>query len=226
MAYTNLGGKPVIPAADLLNLQSEANKPGVGAARVGATPHALGKRPGLMAWRDAGGGDLSMVFSTGGKTSSAWVRADGGATYTPANIVAFDVGADSTYSNGLLTTDGGTDAAGQLIEVVELAAGKYFFSGLAAGEGTVGETPNFTAPRVRVGTGASGSGPFTTRITKVFKSNIHPTAAESQDPKEEVGFTLTLTEPRFVHILIDIVDEANAVSAGSAYITLNPIEAI
>jgi hypothetical protein len=44
MAYTNLGGKPVIPAADLLNLQSEANKPGVGAARVGATPHALGKR--------------------------------------------------------------------------------------------------------------------------------------------------------------------------------------
>lgn len=89
MAYTTLGGKTVIPAADLLDLQSPANRPGNGNARVGSVPQTIGKRPGMLAWRDAGSGALSLVFATGGKSSSAWREADGSSSRTPTNLATW-----------------------------------------------------------------------------------------------------------------------------------------
>ena len=217
MAYTNLGGKPVIPAADLLNLQSEANKPGVGAARVGATPHALGKRPGLMAWRDAGGGALSLVFSKGGNSAAAWRAADGSADYTPLNIGSFTPADGCTYSNGLLTADGVDDPTATNT-ITALAAGTYVISGSAAYEGS---TSDYDAPKLVVEGATDG-----VLLTKTFTGARHATAAESADPKEQFSYTFTLTVAQNVTIELSNVNEAGALEAGSSYIVVNPLEAL
>lgn len=216
MAYTNLGGKPVIPAADLINLQSEANKPGVGAARVGATPHALGKRPGLMAWRDAGA--LSLVFSKGGNSAAAWRAADGSADYTPLNIGAFTPSAGCTYSNGLLTADGVDDPTATQT-ITALAAGTYVISGSAACEGPT--DADVDKPLLKV-TGATDG----LLINKSFSGARHATAAESAPVKEQFSYTFTLTVAQNVVITISNVNEAGALEAGSSYIVLNPLEAL
>lgn len=217
--YQKLGNYPVILAAHLLDLQSDANRTGRGNARTGSSPALLVKRAGQIAWRDGGSGALSMVFATGGKSSDEWKLADGGSTYTPVNLGAFTVGGDSTYSNGLLTTDGGNDAAGRATQSMTLSAGTYFLSGTAAFEGSAG---NHVTPRIRVGTSATNGN----LLTKILgRTKGHPTAAESATEKEAFGVLFTVATEATIHFTIDLVDEADALSAGSAYLTLNPIEA-
>ena len=216
MTYPTHGGWPVIPAADLINLRSNANM--LGDSRVGASP-VLGKRPGMNAWRDGGSSAYIWVFSTGGKTSDAWRACDGSASYTPLNLSTWTVGADSTYSSGLLTTDGGNDAAGRVAQTITaLAAGTYIVSGSAAAEGVVA---NHVAPRLRV-TGSVTS----SIITKVFRTVLHPTAAESASPKESFAFAITVPSAQNVTFTFDVVDEDDVLAAGSSYITFNPLEAI
>lgn len=221
MAYSTLGNLPVIPAADLIDLQSNANKPCVGNTRVGAVPSVLGKRPGMRAFRDAGAGALSLVFATGGKSSDAWREADGSASRTPTNLGAFTDGADTDYAAGLLTTDGGNDAAGRTAQSLTLTAGTYLVSGTAAVEGA--SASDYTAPRIRVGTGAGGS-QIASKVVGVTAR--HATAAESADPKEDFAFTIVVGTTGTVYFTLDVVDEAGALAAGSAYITLNALEAL
>lgn len=219
--YTNLGGKPVIPAADLLDLQSEANRPGVGQARTGSSPAALGKRPGLRAWCDTGSGNLSLIFATGGKSSDAWREADGSASRLPVNLGAFTVGGDSTYSANLLTTDGGNDALGRMTQSMTLSAGKYFVSGVAASEGA--SSASYKAARIRVGTDTSSNiASIASKVVGVTQR--HTTAAEDQSPKEDFGFIITVASTGTIHFTVDVVDQAGAIAAGSAFISLLPLE--
>lgn len=78
-AYPKLGRYTVIPAADLLNIASSANVRGP--ARLGDA--GFGKRAGIEVLRDAGGGDLRVVFATGDAPSAPWKVVDNSATYTP-----------------------------------------------------------------------------------------------------------------------------------------------
>lgn len=216
MTYPTHGGWPVIPAADLINLRSDANMSGD--TRVGSSG-VLGKRPGMNAWRDGGSDAYIWVFSTGGKSSSAWRACDGSASYTPLNLSTWTVGADTTYTSGLLTTDGGNDAAGRVAQTIaSLPAGTYIVSGSAAGEGVV---VNHVAPRLRI------TGSVTATIsTKILRTNLHPTAAENADPKESFAFAITIPSAQDVTFTLDVVDENDAIVAGSSFVTLNPLEAI
>lgn len=216
--YTLLGTYPIIPAAELLDLQSAANRHGVGNARTGSIPQVIGKRPGLFALRDSSG--ISMVFALGSKSSDGWRVVDGSATYTPTNLSTWTVGGDSTYSNGLLTTDAGNDAAGRASQGVNLTAGTYRVSGTWACEGTIADGER---PRLRIGTAAANAdyGSFVGGL-----DFIHATAAESLDPKGQFSFNITVPADE-VFFTLDVVDETGAVlQAGSAFITLNPLEAV
>lgn len=82
MAYSLLGLYPIIPAADLTSLTSPANR-SKGTA-VTAYDGPIGKHAGMLAIRDAGGGDLRMVFATGSAPADVWKVVDNSATYTPA----------------------------------------------------------------------------------------------------------------------------------------------
>jgi len=216
--YTNLGNLPVIVAADLLDLQSSANKLGSGNSRIGSSPYVLGKRPGMLAWRDAGSGALSLVFCLGALSSSAWELADGSATYTPTNLGSFTDGADTDYADGLLTTDGGDDAAGRTAQSLTLSAGVYIVSGTAAIEG---DDEAHTAPRIRIGTSAAG-----TQIASkvVGRGAADESAAEDATPKDTFQFKITVASTATIHFVLDVVDEDDAIAAGSAFITLNPLE--
>lgn len=216
MSYTQLGGKPVVLAADLLNLQAGANKLNVGDCRTGSSPSAIGKKPGLMVWRDAGAGALSLVFATGGLTSSEWRAADGSASYVPVNISTWTVAAGCTYSAGLLTADGVDNPTAS--QVIALKAGTYFLSGTAACEGA--SAGDVDAPKMTV-TGATDGA----LITKTYTASRHATAAESADPKETIGETFTLTVDQNVTIALSNVNEAGSLEAGSSFILLNPLEA-
>lgn len=216
--YTSMGGFPIIPAADLLDLQSAANIKSFGNSRVG-TPYAVGKKGGLNAWRDAGSGAYSWVFSTGDDSSSAWRACDGSASYTPVNLSTWTVGGDSTYSAGLLTTDAGDDAAGRATQSMTLTAGRYVLKGTAAIEGSA---VDYVAPRIRIGTSATNGD----ILTDIFLAARHNTAAESADPKEEINQYFTVAVTGTVHFTVDLVDETGTLVAGSAFILLSPIEAV
>ncbi len=218
--YNKIGNYPLIPAADLINLQSPANTKGVGNSRIGSSPYVLGKRGGMVAIRDAGSSVYAFVFATGDKTSDAWETVDGATTYTPLNIGAFTNGADTTYADGLLTTDGGNDAAGRTTQTItSLQAGKYYVSGTYAAEGSASD---YVTPRLKI-TGATDGNYYNRALGKAA---IHATAAESANPKADFGFEITLTVAQDVVITLDIVDEANVLAAGSAFITLNPLESV
>lgn len=222
--YPTLDGLPVIPSADLLVMHSEANRPGVGAARTGSTPRALGKRPGMEAWRDAGSGALSLVFATGAKTSDGWRACDGSTSYTPVNInplaAGYTIGADCTYVSGLLTSDGGNDAAGRCVQSVTLTAGKYRLSGTAAYEGT---RFDHVTPLIRIGTAADA---IEYGQVIVGRTAGHTTAAEDANPKETFSIDFEKPTDGATVFTLRLVDEAGALIAGSAFIRLNPLEAI
>lgn len=214
--YDTLGDYPIIPAADLLNLQSAANQFGVGNARIGSNPSVLGKTPGLLAWRDAGAGALSLVFSAGADSSSVWRAADGSASYTPVNLSTWTPAAGCTYSSGLLTADGVDNPTAS--QVVALKAGSYFVSGEAACEGPT--SGDYDAPLLEI-TGATDGALH----SKVYSAARHPTAAEDADPKQDFGFIITLTADQNVTFKVSNVNEAGSLEAGSSYILLNALEA-
>lgn len=211
--YSTLGGKPVIPEADALNLQSAANKGGD--TRV---PYSsIGKRPGMLVWISSGGTNNILAFATGGKSSDKWQLADGNGDYVPTNISGFTPAAGCTYSSGLLTADGTDDPTAS--QVVALKAGKYYISGTAACEGP--SAADIDAPKLVVEGATDG-----VLLTKTFTEARHATAAESASPKQSWGYSFTLTVDQNVTIEISNVNESGALEAGSSYITFNPLEAI
>lgn len=219
MANTSdqLGHMSIVEQADLENLVSYANRKGD--TRKGGD--AMGKRPGMHVLMRATSDDtLKEVFALGAKSSDGWRTVDGSGTTTPVNLSSWTVGADSTYASGLLTTDGGNDAAGRVSQGPNLKAGTYFVSGTFAGEGTpsVG-----VLPRIRIGTAAADAtyGEFIGSA-----SYMHATAAEDLSPKGEIGFTFTIPVDDQVFFTLDMVDAAaGTLDSGSVFITLNPLEA-
>lgn len=217
--YETLGALPIIEEAELSDLTSAANKPGD--TRKGGD--SAGKYDGKKALvRLTSDDTLKEVFALGNESSAAWRVVDGSANITPVNIVpaagGWTIGADSTYAAGLITTDAGNDAAGRIVQSVNLKAGTYHVSGSAAGEGTV---ESCDRPRLRVGTAAANStyGSFIGST-----SFLHATAAESLATKEQVAFDITLEADDEVFFTIDNVDEAGALQAGSSYLLLNVLE--
>lgn len=219
--YPKFGDYPVVPAADFLDMQSSINRVGRGSARIGDSPFTTGKQGGFIAIRDAGASAYSFVFAQGDNTSSAWKVVDNSATYTPLNLTSsYTVGADSTYAAGLLTTDGGNDDAGRVSQTItSLPAGKYRVSGSFAAEGSASD---YVQPRLKVA-GATDGDYYNKGLGKDFR---HATAAESADPKGTFSFDITLTVAQNVVFTLDLIDEAAALVAGSAYITLNALEAV
>lgn len=78
--YPKLGDLTVVPSADLTDIDSPANAKSP--ARLGDT--GFGKKAGMIVVRDAGGGDLRLVFATGSAAADTWKVVDNSATYTPA----------------------------------------------------------------------------------------------------------------------------------------------
>lgn len=78
--YPKLGDLTVIPSADLTNIASAANAKSP--ARLG--DQGFGKRAGMIVVRDAGSGDLRLVFATGSDPDDVWKVVDNSATYTPS----------------------------------------------------------------------------------------------------------------------------------------------
>ena len=224
--YPQLGNMSIIEQVDLENLASAANKRGD--TRLGGD--SMGKRAGTRALvRLTSDDTLKEVFALGALSSDAWRVIDGSANITPVNIgllnADFTIGADSAYAastTGLLTTDGGNDAAGRVVQSVNLKAGTYFVSGTAAGEGA--SIASVDRPRLRVGTAAAGTqyGSYTMSLDMTY---IHATAAESQAVLESFGFSIVLEADDEVFFTIDNVDEAAALQAGSSVLLLNKIEA-
>jgi hypothetical protein len=214
--YTSLGNYPIIPAADLLDLQSAANRPGNGNSRVGSVPYILGKVASQFAWRDAGSSAYSLVFATGALSSSKWRLCDGSADYTPVNISTWTVGADSSYSSSLLTTDAGNDAAGRASQSMTLTAGTYVIRGTSTAEGTLA---NHAAPRIRVGTSVTNGD----LLTKILRDAYHATAAES-GTHAEFATEFVVATTGTIYITLDVVDEDGVFVAGSAYVSLSPLE--
>jgi hypothetical protein len=77
--YPTISGISVIPSAHLTSLTSAANV--VSSARLG--DEGIGKKAGMIVFRDAGGGDLRLVFATGSAANDTWKVVDNSATYTP-----------------------------------------------------------------------------------------------------------------------------------------------
>ena len=80
MSYSKLGDLTVVPSADLTSAASAINARSP--ARLGDT--GVGKRGGMIVIRDAGGGDLRLVFATGDAPTDTWKVVDNSATYTPS----------------------------------------------------------------------------------------------------------------------------------------------
>ena len=77
--YSRLGKLTVIPSAHLTDKDSAANARSP--ARRGDS--GFGKRAGMICVRDAGSGDLRLVFATGDAPTDPWKVVDNSATYTP-----------------------------------------------------------------------------------------------------------------------------------------------
>ncbi len=78
--YPKLGAYSIVPAADLTSATSAANA--AGPARLGDA--GFGKRAGMIVVRDAGGGDLRLVFAHGAAPTDKWEVLDGSTEYTPS----------------------------------------------------------------------------------------------------------------------------------------------
>lgn len=219
--YDNLGGNPVIPAADLLDMQSPANRSGVGNARRGSVPQVIGKAPGLVAWRDAGNGDLSMVFALGANPSDGWREADGSATRTPNNLstLATVDGDHATYDpvTGVLealTVDQDTEAV-----ATAMSAGKYLISGLYAANGTL-DPKAYSAVKVTVTTSVSGS-------TESYILDKNVVSGPTLDDAVAWSVVVTLPVAEDITISAQVVDEAgDLVATGEVIFTLNPMQSV
>lgn len=223
--YASLGKYTVVPIADLQNLQSRINR--FGDVRKGG--ESSGKFGGLKVF-SLDTGAYAGVIALGSKSSDAWQIVDGSAQITPVNLnplaAGFTIGADSTYAANLLTTDGGNDVAGRAFQTVALKAGSYRAEVYMAAEGT---TIDYAAPRLRIKSGSVTAGVGATDvIAAITGSNlfIHPTAAESAATKQTVTVDFTLATDLSVTFTLDVVDEAGALVAGSAYIAMNKFEAV
>lgn len=80
MAYEQIRGKSVIPAADLADLTADCNL---------VYPNGIGKTNGLMVYADAGSDVLTLVMANGSAANSTWT--------TITESTAADVAA-GTYS--------------------------------------------------------------------------------------------------------------------------------
>lgn len=220
--YERLGNYPIIEEVDLLNLVSAANRSGD--TRVGGD--SAGKRKGKEAFvRLTSDDTVKKVIALGDESSAAWRVVDGSAEIVPVNIlsagggIAWTVAAGCTYSAGLLVADGVDDPTAS--QVVALKAGTYRIYGSAAAEN---DSTDVDAPRLQV-TGATDG----ELINKYFTGAIHPTAAESADPKETISETFTLTVNQNVTFELTVVDGlttgAGDPEAGSAYIKIDKLEA-
>lgn len=78
--YPHFGPFPVIPAADLLDIDSPANAKS--AARHGDA--GIGKYAGMIVVRDAGSNDYRLVMAMGATPASVWRVVDGSTNYTPS----------------------------------------------------------------------------------------------------------------------------------------------
>lgn len=78
--YTKLGDLTVVPSADLTDVDAPCNAKSP--ARLG--DQGFGKRAGMIVVRDAGSGDLRLVFATGSAPTDTWKVVDNSATYTPS----------------------------------------------------------------------------------------------------------------------------------------------
>lgn len=224
--YTKVGNYEVIPVADAQNLVSNANRQD----DERKTYKAAGKRPGKKVLIDLDGTEYALCIALGSKSSDAYARCDGGANYTPVNLNpaagGFTIGGDSTYAANLLTTDGGNDAAGRAFQTVALKAGTYRLDYTIASEGASGD---YVTGRIRIKSGSVTAGVGATDVVSaIVGDNVHrhATAAESADPKLTGTVKFTLATDLSVTFTLDVVDEATALAAGSAYIALNKLEGI
>ena len=213
-----LGNKTIVDEADVLNLQSAVNRKGD--TRVGGD--AIGKRAGMeVLVRLTSGSTLTKAFALGPNSSDAFRTVDGSANFLPVNLLDAGGGAGwtetagCTYASGLLTADGVDDPTTQ--QDVVLKAGTYYVSGTAAMEGT---TSDYDAPQIVI-TGATDG----EVANEIFTGAVHATAAESADPKEDIGFTFVIAVDQTVTFELNNVNEADALEAGSSFISLLPLEA-
>lgn len=212
------GSMSIVEQVDLENLVSAANKRGD--TRKGGD--SMGKREGTKVLvRLTSDDTLKEVFALGPLSSDAWRVVDGSANITPVNLldlaggVAWTVAAGCSYSAGLLTADGVDDPTAS--QVVALKAGTYFVGGEATAEGT---SSDYDAPLLVI-TGATDG----ELVNKIFNGKFHATAAEDATDREEIGETFTLTVDQNVTFELSIVNESDALEAGSSYILLDKLEA-
>lgn len=216
-AYPTFGSYPLVPQADLTNLQSKINKNGD--TRLGGD--GSGKRAGMEIYVDEGSDVYSKAVAKGELSSDKWMDMDGGTQGLPVNLLDSGGGAGwtestgCTYASGLLTADGVDDPT--TTQTVALKAGSYILTGEAAAEGT---TSDYDAPRLEIDGATDGS-----LVSEIFTGAIHATAAESADPKEAFTVEFTLTVDQNVVFDLSNVNEAGALEAGSSYIVLNTLEA-
>lgn len=78
--YTLMGSLTIIPAADIADDASAANVKSAG--RLGDA--GIGKRAGLMALRDNGGGDYDIVIAAGSAPTDKWLLFEAGTAVTPS----------------------------------------------------------------------------------------------------------------------------------------------
>jgi len=216
--YATLGNLLLVPIADLQNLASTINVHG----DTRKVADSTGKKRGTEVLCIVTGTTYAEAISKGPKSSDEWFRVDGGALYTPVNILdllggaAWTDSAGCSYDAGLLTADG-TDDPTSTQDVV-LQAGTYRGTITVAGEGTTGDHDR---PLVVI-TGDEDGPLFTYNSVPV----LHPTAAESATNKTVVDFEFTLTEENTVTIELSVVNEAGSLEAGSAYVAFSLLEAV
>ena len=215
--YSSLGSMLIIPQADMEDLQSPANKPGD--VRVGGD--SLGKRAGMRALVSlTADGTYKEVFALGADSSDAWRVVDGSANYTPVNLSTWTASEGCTYTSGLLTADGVDDPTAT--QTVALKAGTYRLTAEGAGEGTY-DTDYHTVLMTVTGAtdGALVSNTWDAASDVTVSAAI---GAENATPTEFVD-TFTLTADQNVVFEISVVNEDGDLEAGSAYISISPLEA-
>jgi len=215
-SYPTFGSFPLVPQADVLDLQAQININSD--TRVGGG--GSGKRAGQVIMVDEGSDVYSWAAAFGALSSDKWIDAQGATAFLPVNLLNSGGGAGwtesagCTYAAGLLTADGTDDPT--TTQVVALEAGTYRLTGTAAYEGTA---TDYDAPQLEIDGATDGS-----LHSEIFTGALHATAAESASPKESFSLTFTLTVAQNVTFDLSNVNEAGALEAGSSYIVLDTLE--
>lgn len=223
--YPRKGHYTVVPVADLSNMNSVINT--IGDTRKGK--EASGKKAGMKVMADNGDGTFGMYIAQGRKPSTRWSLVDGSDTKSPVTIrpetAAFTVGADSVYTDttGVLTTDGGNDAAGRAFQTVSLPSGKYRMN---LEMGGVGTPSNGKFPRVRLNSGTVTAGVGATPLGSAVcpPTFVHATDA-SLAPKYQATIDLTLGSTTSLTATLDLVtQDGSTLVAGTGYLKITAIE--